>query len=292
MKEKFENLSPIAKKIVDMFCLVSGNKNLEAEEDVQITSIARRKNTPRDLFKLCERLDTISDSTNRSVSNITNETVFHHAVQCFYSSHSSNDGGESVAYAIGAKLGLSKQKVAYYLEKYKPDVKLNESSFTIGHTTLVKNKQNGAINPNPRWFAYTRHSLCLLEKLSVCISNSEPVLLVGDTGCGKTSAVQYLAEQCNSKLDVINMSQQTDSADLFGGFKPVDIREKVKPVKDSFVQLFRDTYSQKENAKFLAHVSKCFVHKRWSILIKLMMHCCVKAGKRTKPLTEDGEFNV
>lgn len=285
MNKKFVHLPSISKKIVDIFCLVAGNKNLETDEDVKITSVASRKNTPRDLFKLCERLN---DVANRKVDKINNETVFHHAVQCFHSSQS--DASDTIPYAIGAKLGLSKEKVMYYIQKYKPDLKLSESTFTIGDTALMRNIKSNSASSNPRSFAYTRHSLCLLEKLSVCISNSEPVLLVGDTGCGKTSSIQYLAEQCNVKLDVINMSQQTDSADLFGGFKPVDIRDKVKPVKDSFIKLFKDTYSQKENAKFLAHVSKCFVHKRWNILVKLILHCCVKAVKRNKPINEDGMY--
>lgn len=43
-------------------------------------------------------------------------------------------------------------------------------------------------------FANTRQALCLLEKVAVSITNEEPVLLVGETGTGKTSVVQHLAE--------------------------------------------------------------------------------------------------
>ena len=129
----------------------------------------------------------------------------------------------------------------------------------------------------------------MLEDIAVSVSNLEPVLLVGETGGGKTSTVQYLAEQCGCKLNVINMSQQSDITDLLGGFKPVDIKEKVKPVKNEFVQLFIDTYSQKQNTKFLSHVNHCFGHRRWSILIKLMSHCCTKASKRKQKEGENGK---
>ena len=44
-------------------------------------------------------------------------------------------------------------------------------------------------------FALTRETLYLLEKLCVCVCRNEPTLLVGETGCGKTSTVQYLAQQ-------------------------------------------------------------------------------------------------
>lgn len=42
-------------------------------------------------------------------------------------------------------------------------------------------------------FAATRPSAVLIEQLAVCVVKGEPVLLVGETGTGKTSAVQYLA---------------------------------------------------------------------------------------------------
>lgn len=42
-------------------------------------------------------------------------------------------------------------------------------------------------------FAATRPSSMLLEQLAVCVTKGEPVLLVGETGTGKTSTVQYLA---------------------------------------------------------------------------------------------------
>lgn len=42
-------------------------------------------------------------------------------------------------------------------------------------------------------FAATRPSAVLLEQLAVCVTKGEPILLVGETGTGKTSTVQYLA---------------------------------------------------------------------------------------------------
>lgn len=70
------------------------------------------------------------------------------------------------------------------------------------------------ISPN---FAFTRQASALLEGITVAVSNQEPVLLVGETGCGKTSCVQYLAWQTGHQLTVINMNQQSDSSDLLGG---------------------------------------------------------------------------
>ena len=45
-----------------------------------------------------------------------------------------------------------------------------------------------------RLYAHTQSSLALLEKVSVCVARSEPVLLVGETGVGKTATISYLAQ--------------------------------------------------------------------------------------------------
>lgn len=66
-------------------------------------------------------------------------------------------------------------------------------------------------------FAQTRPAACLLERVSACVSLQEPILLVGETGTGKTSCLQLLAQHTRHKLVVINMNQQSDSADLLGG---------------------------------------------------------------------------
>lgn len=49
------------------------------------------------------------------------------------------------------------------------------------------------MNRDKETFAATRPSSVLLEQLAVCVAKGEPVLLVGETGTGKTSTVQHLA---------------------------------------------------------------------------------------------------
>lgn len=50
-------------------------------------------------------------------------------------------------------------------------------------------------------FAATRPAAVLLERLAVCIAKQEPVLLVGETGTGKTTTVQHLARITGDGLD-------------------------------------------------------------------------------------------
>lgn len=56
-------------------------------------------------------------------------------------------------------------------------------------------------------FAATRPSSVLLEQISVCVTKGEPVLLVGETGTGKTSTVQFLAEITGNTPEVHRASR-------------------------------------------------------------------------------------
>jgi len=67
-------------------------------------------------------------------------------------------------------------------------------------------------------FSLTRHSCNILETLASCVKFKEPVLLVGETGVGKTCSIQYLASTLNQKLVVVNLNRQSDAGDILGGY--------------------------------------------------------------------------
>lgn len=82
----------------------------------------------------------------------------------------------------------------------------------------IRTKKALPCRPSRRYpFALTRQACLLLERLAGCVHCAEPALLVGETGCGKTACVQRLAAALGRKLRVINMNQQSDTADLLGG---------------------------------------------------------------------------
>ena len=77
----------------------------------------------------------------------------------------------------------------------KPSVEVSETHITIGRATVTAASRK---TPSERYgpiqsHTFTRHALVLMERLAVCVHHYEPVLLVGETGTGKTSAVQHLA---------------------------------------------------------------------------------------------------
>ena len=67
------------------------------------------------------------------------------------------------------------------------------------------------------------------------IIQKEAVLLVGDTGCGKTTLAQHCAAIFNKNLFVYNMNQSSDAIDLIGGFKPIDIRILLRNLLNKFI---------------------------------------------------------
>lgn len=135
-------------------------------------------------------------------------------------------------------------------------------------------------------FSYTRPSVCLLERIASCVIQKEPVLLVGETGTGKTSCVQYLAQVTGHKLIVINMNQQSESTDLLGGYKPVDLKLLISPIREEFEILFRSYFAIEPNKKFLTHVGRCFESRKWKTLTSLMIHSTSAAIKRLMAASE------
>lgn len=64
-----------------------------------------------------------------------------------------------------------------------------------------------------------------MRKLAVVVAKSfhfqEPVLLVGETGCGKTTVCQILAYLRESNLLSVNCHMHTEGSDFLGGLRPV-----------------------------------------------------------------------
>lgn len=56
--------------------------------------------------------------------------------------------------------------------------------------------------------------------LSQSISYDEPVLLVGETGCGKTTICQMFAQLLRRELFTVNCHLNSEAADFIGRLRP------------------------------------------------------------------------
>lgn len=246
-------LKTIAERLVAVFLYFSEFKG---------GRLARLTST-RDLFKWCARAIINYDvASQQSALKILQD-----GIDIFCCAHADFATCLRLAHAISAQLGIVAEKADYFLKTHKPTIDIRENSLKTSRASVPRNL--GRVTGNAR-FCFTRPAANLLERTMCCVGLGEPVLFVGETGTGKTTTVQYLADMIGQKLVVINMNQQSDSADLLGGFKPVEVKRIVGPIKREFEELFQEFFDVEQNRKFLKNVAFCYNEQKWGYLVKLI----------------------
>lgn len=79
----------------------------------------------------------------------------------------------------------------------------------------------GCAMPSKSSLVWTSAMQRLFILVARALRFNEPVLLVGETGCGKTSVCQLYAEIISKELRALNCHQNTETADLIGGLRPI-----------------------------------------------------------------------
>ena len=211
------------------------------------------------------------------------ERIFKEAVDTFCAMHRDETRREKAANIVGTALDIPHDQVTHILQRDKPHVNQEDDRLVVGRASLDAISVSAGKMRDKQSFAYTRHVLCLMERLIVCVNMHEPILLVGETGTGKTTAVQQLAVLTNRKLIVVNMSQQNDSSDLLGGFKPVDVRLIAAPAMELFDSLFFKTFSRKRNQKLMNQIRVTYEKGKWSLFTKAIQSVLTKVEVRLTP---------
>ncbi|KAJ3293014.1 AAA ATPase midasin [Rhizoclosmatium sp. JEL0117] len=270
----------------------------------------------RDVIKWCYRLDRLHASvfvedamkmgetfegSIESVSLQARECLFREAVECFTMMLMDRKIRDRAMSIVADILVIPPTRLEFYSDHYLPVLSVAEkgsskkgintvAKVTVGRTSLSFTKTPAKTFETASTFANTTLSLRLLEKLAVCVSMQESVLLTGETGTGKTTIIQQLASMCGKSLTVINMSQQSDSTDLLGGFKPVEATMIAMPMLERFEALFSRTFSATANAAFLESVRSAFIKKKWDVL-KLGFGNSVRMADKVLGLqkSQDGE---
>ncbi|KXX82541.1 Midasin [Madurella mycetomatis] len=228
----------------------------------------------RDLLKWCARLEDIlrtagCKSGDEPITDTTRDRMFLEAVDCFVGSIHDPSSRSILIEAIAKEMHLSSERVQHYLTSYIPELEDSESRLTIGRAPFIKPRRTSRVIKPKRPFATTVHAKRLLEQIAVAIKHREPLLLVGETGIGKTTVVQQLAESLGHQLVAVNLSQQSEAGDLLGGFKPISSQTLAMPLKDEFEDLLEKTgVSVEKNKEYLDRISKRFAKGRWKEVSK------------------------
>jgi midasin len=260
--------------------------------------VGERPTSTRDLLKWCRRLDHVlamagCKTGEEPVSDTVLNWMFMEAVDCFVSSVKEPATREQLIAKIAEEMHLSGERVQHYLNAYIPKLDDTESLITVGRVQLRKTPRPTRMSKSKRPFAATTHSKRLLEQIAIGVKLKEPILLVGETGIGKTTVVQQLAESLGHKLVAVNLSQQSEASDLLGGFKPVNSRSLAVPLKEEFEDLFEKTgVSAEKNKEYLERIAKKFARGRWSEASKewrkapKMFETIVSTLQKTQPRLE------
>jgi len=227
----------------------------------------------RDLLKWCRRtasrlqpLHSVGDSF--AIPERTKLDIFKDAVDCYAGYLPDEELQDMVAACIAQEMGISPQHMRHCLAGELVVVSETGSEVQIGRSSLQKVTSRRRTARGPP-FALTRPVQRTLERISASTSHEEPCLLVGETGVGKTTLVQHIANLVGQKLTVINLSQQSEASDLLGGLKPITTRSLILPEVERFNALFDDTFSTRRNEKFQMALSKALAKQNWPRLLLL-----------------------
>ncbi|WWC68040.1 uncharacterized protein I206_101959 [Kwoniella pini CBS 10737] len=168
---------------------------------------------------------------------------------------------------IAQGLGMDDDRMSA-MDGRKPNFEISPTSrqLHIGRTIMeVAGSSRRDATSSSRPFALTRPSLILLERIAVSVALGEPTLLVGETGTGKTTAVQHIASIVKKPLTVLNLSMQTESSDLLGGFKPLDASISARNLQIRWQKLFCETFSmgKAQNGAYVEAASKALTSRKW-----------------------------
>jgi len=161
-------------------------------------------------------------------------------------------------------------------ENYILDFEDNEVSFEA----LKENNYN--------FYCYNSLSKLYLKLINTAVLNNEHILLVGETGVGKTTMIQNLAHILNQKLNVINLSQSSEASDLFGGFRPVQAKVFLQKYFNAVVEIIKKNFNEQSNKKYFEALRKAFRDNNEQYFIKFSIKSLEKIKSKLEEGTIDG----
>jgi len=280
MRGRFEKILGATTALINLWADVQSLGSISSSRPIGL----------RELEKFCQRVERLLSSSQimdidigndaqLSLQNIfrnptLREEIFLEARDVFFGAGTLTTSARAhsarISSVVGAHLGLDAERQAWLLQSHTADFTIEKDvngdvvAAHCGGTRLLARPMRGMISSGPsRPFALHKPALSLMSRISSALALSEPVLLTGETGTGKTSAVTYLASLLRRPLISLNLSHQTEASDLLGGFRPVDARVRGSELMERWSELFGETFSRKRNAGFEDSLRKAVREGRW-----------------------------
>ncbi|CAI2351338.1 unnamed protein product [Caenorhabditis sp. 36 PRJEB53466] len=176
---------------------------------------------------------------------------------------------------VAASLNVTPDRMHTHLSVRQPEVKYDEKVVSVGRAHLPR--KLSMIKTGRHKLGHTRDVVQLMERIVVCVSHNEPLLLVGETGVGKTSVVQAVADLIGITLDVVNVSPTSDSDELIQGYKPTTIGRLMEPFTKFYMEVFTKNFDVSNNQKFIDNLEKCLSTGRFKDYLSLVEATARKA---------------
>ncbi|KAI7596165.1 hypothetical protein KC316_g24 [Hortaea werneckii] len=145
--------------------------------------------SPRDLLKWCSRVHKLLQQRNSFSSSDVDE-IFMEAVDCFIGALPEGSARNGMSAVIAEELRIDPQRRDYLLTEREVRYDVDTARINVGRYSLPRAQQQKLA---PSSFSTNPHTSRMLERVAAAVINREPLLLVGETGVGKTTAVQHLA---------------------------------------------------------------------------------------------------
>ncbi|CAE6410298.1 unnamed protein product [Rhizoctonia solani] len=255
----------------------------------------------RDLEKFCARLEQLSLPKASSTqggsfaqllpNHVIREDILLETRDIFFAAYEfGTPHFNLLANRAASLLELDEERANWVLSKRTPQYSARKTGeILIGRSQFQTNVSTSAPHTTAsKTFALHRPALALLESISASVKTRESILLVGETGTGKTTSVQHVAHLTRTPLVVLNLSNQSEASDLLGGFRPVDARVPAGQLQETFAQLFGETFSRKKNKSFEDAVRAAYVGGKWARVVKMWREAGKMAGvESTREQDED-----
>lgn len=290
MTSRFPILCAHISRIIKIYCSLTES---DSGQSMNQKIIKEEHFRPQLLFRLCKRLEHLIitagiTSSNELISEALNDMMFLETADCFASF---SPGGTLKSYivdVISQGFNVHPDRANFCLKIRSPEYEIDDTRLLIGRTSILRTKSQYAkhLSQRPRKapFAFTNSVLRVLESVAVAITMAEPCLLIGETGTGKTTLIQHLADTLGYRLTVVNLSQQSEVSDLLGGYKPLNLRALAVPLKEEFEDLFESTFSSKRNQHYIDAIGKAVLKSRWPRALALWQEALQMAENTFKIL--------
>ncbi|GAX24956.1 midasin [Fistulifera solaris] len=281
----------VIQSALKVFCSMDPSGRKGEGLDRKMLKWSGRTPSVRDLFKLLARIkQTIIFEANAQYITEGQRTLclgetFDVFIAACPDSHERANFVRSIAAPMW---GISAELATSYVNLRGPEIILHPNATEMGRCRIHISNFQALNRKETATFAQTQNSLRLMESIAVCVRQNEPTLLVGETGCGKTTVLQHLASLCGRELIVQNLSLQTDSTDLLGGFRPLEIEHVARLVHQHFVDLFTFTFSRKQNASFLDFTTSALRKKQWKKLSQCFRRAAAQGLEKLEEKHKEG----